>query len=267
MALTDTIQALCQRQLGRAVDLEDPRGYNDKIQWLKIYDQRQEQVTACDKIAVRSMVADAVGSGVLIERQPWPPVEFPCVVKATHDSGSAEMLRSPIEARLIEPRMKSRLKHVYGADKGEWAYAMVPPRLIVETALPGEVIDYKFHCVHGQVRWVQAIWDRATGRPHEAIFAPDGTVTRLHMDEKMQHDPGAAPHPGAEAWAALLGVAERLAELWRYVRVDLYWTGDGVKFGELTFWPRAGCYRSKDELVFGDMLDIDMSERFPAIVA
>lgn len=266
MALRETIQALCLKQLGRLPDLDDPRGYNDKIQWLKLHDQRQEQIAACDKIAVRRMVAEAAGSDVLIERQPWPPVSFPCVAKASHDSGSASVVRSDLEAVFAEAKLKKRLARPYGLDKGEWAYAFITPRVIVERALPGEIVDFKFHCVHGAVRWVQVIWARASGKPREAIHYPDGALSDLHMDEKMVSDPMHAPFPGPEAWAALSDLAERLSAPWRYVRVDLYWSEGKPWFGELTFWPRAGCYRSVDEHEFGRMLDIDMSERFQPIV-
>jgi hypothetical protein len=119
--------------------------------------------------------------------------------------------------------------------------------------------------VHGKPAWVQVIWDRASGRPREAIFMPDGSLTDLHMDDKMIHAP--TGHPGRKAWAALTALAETLAEGWRYVRVDLYWSGGKALFGELTFWPRAGCYGSKDEPIFGELLAIDLAEKREPVVA
>ncbi|WP_226576540.1 ATP-grasp fold amidoligase family protein [Acuticoccus sediminis] len=267
MALRETITALCLKQLGREPNLEAPAGYNDKIQWLKLHDQRPAHVPSCDKIAVRKIVAETVGPDVLIERHPWPPVSFPCVAKASHDSGSASVVRSELEAVFVEAKLKKRLARPYGVDKGEWAYAFITPRVIVERALPGEIVDFKFHCVHGAVRWVQVIWDRASGKPREAIHYPDGALSDLHMDEKMVSDPMHTPFPGPEAWAALSDLAERLAAPWRYVRVDLYWSERRPWFGELTFWPRAGCYRSPDEPAFGRLLEIDLTDRHPPIVS
>lgn len=266
MSLIETINALCARKLGRLPDLVEPRGYNDKVQWLKLYDQRPEQVTACDKLAVRGMVTSSVGERFLIPASSvWPPKHFPCIAKATHDSGSATRVLSQREVPAATIKLQLRLRRKYGRDKGEWAYDRVPPAIIVEDIISDRPIDYKFHCVAGEVRWVQVIWDRHTGKPCEAILSPDGAVMPLHMDEKMVHSTAPAAYPGDRAWTALTDLARKLAQGWRYVRVDLYWELGQAWFGELTFWPRAGCYRSKDEPAFGEMLDIDLATKYPAI--
>lgn len=271
LSLEDRINALCRNRLGRLPNLVNPRGYNDVIQWLKLYDQTPEHVIACDKYAVREWVAERVGEGVLnrllyVADEPLEGVPTPYMLKATHDSGSTYKIRQ--EADLVEaiPKLREKLGRVYGAHKGEWAYSFVKPRVIAEELMPEPVIDYKFHCTHGKVRWVQVIWDRDSGQPKEAIFLPDGTLTDLHMDHKMVHAPETSVYPGDKAWSELTEVAEKLAEGWRYVRVDLYYVM-GVKFGELTFWPLSGSYKTDDEPTFGRMLEIDLSyKRKPLVV-
>ncbi|CDO37141.1 ATP-grasp fold amidoligase family protein [Novosphingobium sp. KN65.2] len=261
MNLRREIEGLCKRHLGRLPDLENPRGYNDKIQWLKLHDQRREQIKACDKWAVREMVPER---HLIPAKVGIAPDLVPGFVKCTHDSGSARRVRSEHEAKAALDALFPRLSSPYGVGKGEWAYRFVPPRLITEKALD-HATDYKFHCVHGRIEWVQVIWDRGCGTK-EAILTPLGRATDLHMDEKMVHAPAAVSHPGETAWRAMSHLATRLAQPWRYVRVDLYWSQGQAWFGELTFWPRAGCYRSKDEAVFGEMLDIDLIEKLEPIV-
>lgn len=271
-SLREQIDALCLKRLGRPPNLDNPRGYNDVIQWLKLYDQTPEHVIACDKYAVREWVAERVGEGVLnrllyVADEPLEGVPTPYMLKATHDSGSTYKIRQ--EADLVEaiPKLRQKLGRVYGAHKGEWAYSFVKPRVIAEELMPEPVIDYKFHCTHGKVRWVQVIWDRDSGQPKEAIFLPDGTLTDLHMDHKMAHAPLQRMYPGDVAWSELTRVAEALAKRWRYVRVDLYYVPDvGVRFGELTFWPLSGSYKTADEPVFGEMLEIDLSYKHEPMV-
>jgi hypothetical protein len=82
----------------------------------------------------------------------------------------------------------------------------------------------------------------------------------------MVHDPVAKVFPGGRAWDALTSLAGRLADGWRYVRVDLYWSMGRAWFGEMTFWPLAGCYMTKDEPRFGEMLKLDLSSCFDPIV-
>lgn len=267
MSLRAEINALCMKKLGRLPNLTAPTGYNDKIQWLKLYDQRPDHVICCDKVAVRQWVADRAGEGVLIPATTiFPPPSYPCISKASHDSGSAVMLMTKGDLPRATNKLRRRLANKYGKGKGEWAYDLVEPQIITESLLDLPITDYKFHCVAGDVRWVQVIWDRQSGKPKECIFEPDGAVSRLHMDEKMIHAPTRAAHPGPEAWAALTALARVLAAGWRYVRVDLYWSRGQSWFGELTFWPRAGCYRNADEPVFGRMMDIDLSEKLQPVV-
>ena len=264
--LAGLVDEYCRKRIGRKPNLSDPRGYNDKIQWLKLHDQRPEHIIACDKWAVREWVAERADC-LIPATMGLADASLPFIAKCSHDSGSAVRVDTEHDRHRAFDKLAKRLTRPYGAEKGEWAYQFVPARIVSEQALPGPVTDYKFHCVHGEVRWVQVIWNRQTGHPWEAIFTPEGEVTALHMDEKMRHRPDQGKHPGGEAWRELTALAEKLAEGWRYVRVDLYWSQGKAWFGELTFWPRAGCYQSADEPVFGELLDIDMGEKLQPVVA
>lgn len=262
MGLRETIEALCLDRLGREPNLDNPTGYNDLIQWLKLYDQRQEHITACDKWAVREMVP----AGNLIPARLGASMKWlPCVLKGTHDSGSVAIVNGPAEFLEAKRALKERLSQPYGVEKAEWAYALIKPRLFTEKLLELNITDYKFHCSHGKIRWVQVIGDRAN-ETKETILSPVGEVLPLHMDQNMLHVPDGAAYPGAKAWQALTELAETLAAGWRYVRVDLYWSQGRAWFGEMTFWPLAGCYQTDDEPVFGEMLDLDLSYKFAPIV-
>lgn len=275
MSLIATIDRLCKARIGRTPNWANPTGYNDLIQWLKVYDQRPYHPICCDKLAVRKWVAGIAGPEVLIpvlavganpEALKLRERRSALVVKCTHDSGSAMLVDDAAKIPVIEQRLRKHLSRSYGAEKGEWAYARVPRRVMAEFALPSPVVDYKFHCAHGWPRWVQVIRERDSGKPRETILAPDGKRMALHMDHKMAHDPDAAVYPGDEAWAELSMLARQLAHGWRYVRVDLYWSEGKALFGELTFWPLSGCYKTADEPTFGKMLALDLSHRFPPLV-
>lgn len=265
--LRETIEALCIARLGRWPNLDQPQGYNDLIQWLKLYDQRPDHIVCCDKWAARDWVAERAGEDVLIPATlDWPPIRLPAVAKCTHDSGSARLISTDAELPRALEKLNARRARKYGVEKGEFAYALIAPRIIVEDILPDPIVDFKFHCSHGKIRWVQVIFDRASGHPHETILTPDGERTVFHMDDKMVSVPSADVYPGDEAWSRLCGLAVRLASGWRYVRVDLYWAWGRALFGEMTFWPRAGCYNSKDEPLFGHMLQLDLTYKFPPLV-
>lgn len=248
-----TVAEFYRGRTGRELNLARPRGMNEIIQWLKVNDRRPEQVTCCDKLAVRGWVEAIAGPDILVPLLDWPPREFPCVAKCTHDSGSRVMLSGPKDIPGADRWLRKRLKRRYGADKGEWAYAEVVPRIMVERRLP-DPLDFKVHCADGEVRFVQVVHD-ITGAAREAVFLPDGTVTALRTNTKFAHDPALDPREG---WDVVMALSRKLAAGWRYVRVDLMWSSGRPWFSELTFWPRSGIFYDRDERALGDLLGLDL---------
>ena len=55
-----------QRIMGYPLDLEHPRTFNEKLQWLKLYDRRPEYTIMVDKYAAKQYVADRIGSEYVI---------------------------------------------------------------------------------------------------------------------------------------------------------------------------------------------------------
>jgi hypothetical protein len=263
VSLADTIETLCLERLGRKPNLDNPQGFNDLIQWLKLHDQRKEHIKACDKWEVRQMVPvkNRVPAKLGVAAK-WKR----SVLKCTHDCGSVQIVSKLSELGPAQKALKEYLEKPYGVEKGEFAYGLIKPRVMTEMLLEPNITDYKFHCSHGQIRWCQVIAERRHEEgPRETILNPSGEVMGLHMDHNMRHVP-AGGYPGDEAWRALTRLARTLAKPWRYVRVDLYWSHGKAWFGELTFWPLAGCYLTDDEPEFGRMLELDLSEKREPIV-
>jgi hypothetical protein len=166
----------------------------------------------------------------------------------------------------IKASITNALQGSFGEEKGEWAYSRVEPCIIVEKHLsPGQISpppDYKLHCVNGKVRFIQYIFDRGHGTK-EIIFDKQWNRLPLHLDwnfklsEQMQQPP--------ESLEEMIAVAEKLAEKFKYVRVDLYEVNGAVVFGEMTFFPYAGCYKSTDVATFGEMLDFDLKSVKPPV--
>ena len=270
--LVEVINAYCVRHMGRRPNLVDPQGYNDKINWLKVYDQMYEQVHCCNKLLAREFVAQRVGGEVLLRilqtgrsvgEIGFSELSPPYVLKSNHDSGSVYVIRGQDDIRKAKRLVARRLRRTYGVEKGEWAYSHIVPMVFVEEFMDGPIVDYKFHCSLGEIRWVQIIAERASGRPRETVVDADYRTLRLHMDHNMI---GANSTPGKPgSWERMKVIARALSTGFRYVRVDLYDYDGRVVFGELTFWPLAGCYKTRDETRFGAMLEIDTANKRPVI--
>ena len=258
MTLKQEIENLCLKKLGRLPDIDNPQGYNDKIQWLKLYDQSQDQVTCVDKLAVRDWVAQR-------DKDCLIPLtdSFPAIWKCTHNSGGAIVVGDSSQATGAYNRLSKQLARLYGSGKGEWAYLYVKPQIIKETVLSDNT-DYKFHCVNGKVRWIQIIWGRQNAKPYECIMAADWKPTGVQMDEKMLKA-NFTTLPPENARKRLISLAETLAQGWKYVRVDLYWSDNKAWFGELTFWPRAGCYKNDSDHLFGTLMNFSLDKKRPIV--
>lgn len=269
MKLRRTVEAYCRRKAGRLPDLENPRGYVDKLAWLKLHDQMPEQITCCDKLGALEYVAGIIGRDYLLEVYQIAhgtlelKPRIPCMVKANHDSGTASQAVSATTWVQACDRIDRALARPFGVVSGEWAYQKIQRRCFTEEMLPGPVIEYKFHCSAGRVLWSQIILGRAGGCPTEVVTDAKGKRLPLHFN--VRNALGTSDPALPATWGHMVEIAETLSQPFRYVRVDLYSHGGKVYFSELTFWPLAGICATKDEPTFGDMLDVDLSFKRPAL--
>ncbi len=239
------------RTFGRPLNLESPTTFNEKIQWLKLYDRRPLMTILADKLRVRDYVRKKIGARYLIpllgvydsvdaltHGLASLPNRF--VVKATHGSGWVLFVSpdSPLEgARQTE--MREWLSTDYYALGREWCYKGITPRLICESFIEPVtprwgVVDYKLFCCNGEVRLIQVdvgrfsqhrrnLYDLSwTQLPVTLLYPPiQGTVMRPVELDKM------------------IDIAQTLAKDVVFARVDLY-CEERIQFGEMTLFPGNG---------------------------
>lgn len=270
--LVEVVNDYSLRELGVLPDLTNPKGYNDKVNWLKIHDQMAEHVVCCDKLLARSYVADRIDVSCLldvyqiarsVDGMAFDTLPESFVLKTNHDSGSVYVVTDTGTRRHAAKRIRRSIKRTYGVAKGEWAYAHIAPFVFAEELIHGSTTDFKFHCCSGEIRWVQIIADRALGEPRETMVDESYSPLPLHFNYEniMEPEPPARP----ATWDRMKEIARTLSEPFRYVRVDLYEYEKRPVFGELTFWPLGGFCRTKDEGAFGQLLDFDTTFKRPMI--
>jgi len=248
------------KKFGEYPDLDNPRDYNEKIQWLKIYDQDPLQVTLCDKLAVKDWVAGVIGDQYVIPHYDG----YPAVWKTNHGSGGNEFVDSKKDSKEALDRLQKRLTKKHGTKKGEWAYRFIKPQILKEKRLDVNV-DYKFHCVEGNVKFMQMVWDR-NKYGKECLFDDQGNLTDLQIEPRNEHVMRELICSKDEFFK-LKEIALKLAKGWKYVRVDLYWSEGQPWFGEMTFWPAAGCLpRHKDIEKLGELLNFDRTTTKPQVI-
>ena len=247
-------------RLRRMPNLKRPRGFNDQMKWMMLFDQHPLMPMCADKYEVRRHVESAIGGQYLIPLKAhglsWQDVESAVeagsgVIKCSHDSGSARLFDdlSSDEVASLERRFTRLLERRHGVGKGEWHYGAYTPRLIVEERLPGSrpgggPADVKVHCVGGEPRLIHVIEGRQSLDQKHAFFLPSGEKVSLRVKAHR----GNLEVPNIENIRELvLPLARTLAQPFGYVRTDFYVLEDSVFFGELSFHEEAGLFAKKEE--------------------
>lgn len=246
------LKILFKRCMDKRLNLANPQTFNEKLQWLKLYDRRQEYTTMVDKYAVKKYIADIIGEKYIIPTLGvWNhfdeinfsklPKQF--VLKCTHDSGGLVICKDKnnLDMKAAKEKLESSLKRNYYWSGREWPYKNVKPRIIAEPYMEDtkvhELIDYKFMCFNGEVKCSFTCSER---------FSKDGLkVTFFDKDWNVmpfeRHYPKSANPPTKPInYDKMLQFAEKLSKGIPFVRVDFYEINGKLYFGELTFYPGSG---------------------------
>lgn len=260
--------------MGYSLNLNNPKTFNEKLQWLKLYDRRPEYTKMVDKYKVREYISEKIGEEYLIPLLGiWDspddidfdslPNKF--VLKCNHDSGGLSICRDKknFDANIAKKKLKKSLKTNYYYSGREWPYKNVPRKIIAEKYMvddsnSDEFTDYKFFCFNGYVDCVMVCLDRNSGDPKFYFFDKDWKLKRLNKRGKEAPKDFTIPKP--ECIAEMFEIASKLSEGFPFVRVDLYQSYGKIYFGEMTFYPDSGFDSNilpEADLYLGSLIDIN----------
>ncbi|MEQ2678569.1 ATP-grasp fold amidoligase family protein [Enterocloster citroniae] len=241
------------KQTGEKLDLECPKNFNQKIQWLKIYDNVPEKSILSDKYLVRNWVREKIGEKYLISLYGvWSnadDIDFkiipkPFVLKSNHGSGMNLIINE--KYKFNENRLRKVadrwLKTPYDMSGMEQQYYTITRRIIAEKFIvqkDGNLMDYKIHCFNGEPQFIQVIGDRnlELHTAKECYFDLKWNRNNSLYNTYQQYE---VPPKKPECLHEMLEIASCLSKGFIYVRVDLYIIEEGIKFGEMTFTPASG---------------------------
>ena len=238
-----------QLSMGKPLNLENPQTFNEKLQWLKLYDRKPEYTMMVDKYLVREYIAKTIGEEYLIpllgvwnspDEIDFEKLPNQFVLKCNHNSGLGMCIckdKTKLNIKKVKAELAKGLKQDYYLTGREWPYKDVPRKIIAEQFMVDEsgyeLKDYKFFCFDGQVKALFVAKDRQT----------KGEETKFDFfDENFNHLPFINGHPNSkppyfkpENFDEMKSLAEKLSVGIPQVRVDLYNINGHVYFGELTF--------------------------------
>lgn len=242
------LKLLFRAKMGKRLNLKNPQTFNEKLQWLKLYDRKPEYTRMVDKNEAKKYVAERIGEEYTIPTlgvwDRFEDIDFDSlpdqfVLKCTHDSGGLVICRnkSMLDIEAAKNKIQKCLKRNYYYQNREWPYKNVKPRIIAEAYMEDEATaelrDYKFFCFDGQVKALFIATERAS-KTEETKFD--------FFDEDFNHLSFTNGHPNATAipekpvnFEKMKELAGKLSEGVPHLRVDFYEVNGRIYFGELTF--------------------------------
>ncbi len=251
--------------VGKKLNLNNPKGFCEKLQWLKLYDRKDIYTTLVDKYKVRDFIKRKIGSKYLIPLlgvwdDPYKidfnslPDKF--VLKCNHNSGEGMCLctdKSKLDICNVRKKLLKSINKPYYSINRQWPYKNVKPLIISEKFMEDPnsklitnsessgLIDYKFYCFNGEPKFLYIGYANIiNGIKRDLLTFLDlnwQNVSFGRLDhEKLDIRKLTKPTNFNE----MIKISKILSEGIPFVRVDLYNINNNIYFSELTFSPGGG---------------------------
>lgn len=240
--------------LGYSLDLTNPQTFNEKLQWLKLYDRKPDYTMMVDKYKVREYIKEKLGKEYLIpllgvwdnaEDINFDKLPNRFVLKCNHNSGlgmyickdKSKLTESQIKA--IRKNLVKGLQQDYYLTGREWPYKDVPHKIIAEKYMEdetGQLRDYKFYCFNGEPKIIMINSDREIGKTKADYFDMDFNWIDLKWGYEHALVKPSKPINFEKMKELAVVLSKNIPEL----RVDFYEVNNKIYFGELTFFDGSG---------------------------
>lgn len=246
------LETIFPMRVGYKLNFANPQTYNEKLQWLKLYDRRPEYTQMVDKAEAKKYVANIIGEEHVIptlavydkvEDIKFDELPNQFVLKCTHDSGGIVVCRdkSQLDKKAALAILNRGLSRNYYYQNREWPYKNVKPRIIAERYMEdesGELKDYKIFCFDGVPKAMFIATDR---------FNKNEDTKFDFYDMDFNHLPFTNGHPNAtkeirkpKGFDEMKRLASELSKGMPHARIDFYDVNGKVYFGEITFFHWSG---------------------------
>lgn len=258
-------------RVGKILHLNPPRTFNEKLQWLKLYDRHSEYTKMVDKAAAKEYVAGIIGKEYIIPTlgvwDEFEDIDFDAlpnqfVLKCTHDSGGLIVCnnKEKLDIEKAKKKINKSLRKNYFHGTREYPYKNVKPHVLVEKYMEDEneeLQDYKLMCFNGKVKCSFVCSER---------FSSDGLKVTF-FDRNWIKMPFYRKYPNSKvtifkphSYDKMVELAEKIAQKIAnpFIRIDFYNIKGQIYFGEITFYPGSGMepfYPAKWDRIFGDWID------------
>ncbi len=272
------LKLMYRARFGRKLNLNNPITFNEKMQYLKLFDRNKDYTIHVDKYLVRKFVKDTIGEQYLIpllgvwnnaDEIDFSALPSSYVLKCNHNSGMGMFInngKEKVDKKKVKQELNRGLEEDYYLHHREWPYKNVPRKIIAEKYMVDEsgyeLKDYKIFTFSGKAYCIQVDYDRFVDHHRnfydlEWNYIPFTTLyptNQRHIIEKPS------------CLDELIKCAEKIAEAAgkpSFLRVDFYVIGNSILFGEMTYFHGSGYeqfYPEEYDYKLGSLIDIDKCE-------
>jgi len=259
--------------MGKELEVDNPTTFNEKLQWLKLYDRNPIYTTMVDKYEVKEYVANIIGKEHIIPTlgvwNHFDEIDFSklpeqFVLKCTHDSGGLVIVKDKAKLNKKEAKRKIEkcLRRNYYYSGREWPYKNVKPRIIAEKYMEFQeseyLVDYKIFCFDGEPKIIMTV-NGGHGDESQIIrrmYDADWNRYEVGLHGK-EYEVSCEKKP--KQLEEMLSLANQLSKGIKHLRVDFYIVEEQIYFGELTFYHMSGYEIFKPEKydeIFGGFIKL-----------
>ena len=254
----------------KKIDFNNPKTYNEKLQWLKIHDKHKEYSVMVDKYEAKNYVGNIIGQQHIIPTlgiyTHFSDIDFnklpsKFVIKCTHDSGGVVVCKdkNKLDVKSAEKKINFGLNNNSFWANREYPYKNIKPRIIIEDYMEDEsgveLKDYKIHCFNGEPRFILVASGRYKNDVRFNFYDLNWNLMPFEKSHKHIDEDIHIQKP--EKLDEMISLSKKLSKNIPHVRVDFYYVNDTIYFGELTFFPASGFGKFKPESwdrIIGDWL-------------
>lgn len=241
---------------GRKLNLESPTLFNEKMQWLKLYDRNPLYTKIVDKYRFKEYVSEIVGEGYVFPTlgvyEKFDDINFEelpneFVMKTNHDSGGVIICRNKqtFNKKAAKKKIEAKLKRNYYWICREWCYKNVKPLILIEPYISCKnsfntdgLVDYKFYCFSGKPLYVMASFGEAEHKHINHKY--DIAYNSIDLQFRKESLVPANTFPKPKNYEKMVEIVTKLCVGFPHIRVDLYNIDGKIYVGEMTLYSNGG---------------------------
>ena len=252
------------------VNFRSPKTFNEKIQWLKLYDHNPDHIIMADKYEAKIKLKDMIGDQYIIPTlgvwDSFDEIDFNLlpdkfVLKTTHDCGGIVICenKNELDKDAAKKFLTSHLKRDYYLTAREWPYKHIKPRIIAEEYISDGsskgLTDYKVFNFNGEPYCIQVDFDRFSEHKKN-LYDKDWNLLPFSFNYPS-HPEIEIQRP--EQLEDMLRLSKMISKNEMFVRTDFYSVNGKIYIGEVTYYPASGYGKftpEKYDYIFGDMIKL-----------